>query len=65
MSREISKPFFLIFSDRPLGTPDMDHWFWREVARLRTRAIQEKVAFFPTVDKAAQAVNEMITYYQR
>jgi acyl-CoA synthetase (NDP forming) len=65
MSREISKPFFLIFSDRPLGSSDLDHWFWREVARLRTRAIQEKVAFFPTVDKAAQAVNEMINYYNR
>jgi acyl-CoA synthetase (NDP forming) len=58
-------PFFLIFSDRPLGTPDLDHWFWREVARLRTLAIEKKVAFFPNVEKAAQAVNELIDYYQR
>jgi hypothetical protein len=59
------KPFFLIFSDRPLGTAEMDHWFWREVARLRSRVIEEKVAFFPGVDKAAEAVNEIIRYYQR
>ena len=62
---QTDKPFFLIMSDRPLGSADMDHWFWREVARLRTRAIEERVAFFPTVDKAAHAVNEMIWYYQR
>ena len=65
MSKEISKPFFLIFSERPLGSPDMDHWFWREVARLRSRAIEEKVAFFGSVEKAAQAVNELINYYNR
>jgi acyl-CoA synthetase (NDP forming) len=65
MSKEITKPFFLIFSERPLGTPDMDHWFWREVARMRTRAIEEKVAFFPSVDKAAEAINEIIKYYNK
>jgi acyl-CoA synthetase (NDP forming) len=64
-ARESPKPFFLIFSERPLGIQDMDHWFWREGARLRTRAIEEKVPFFPSVDKAAQAVNELINYYQR
>jgi hypothetical protein len=41
----------------------MDHWFWREVARLRARAI--KVAFFLSVDKAAEAVNELIKFYAR
>ncbi len=65
LAKESSKPFLLIFSERPLGTPDMDHWFWREVAHLRTRAIEEKVAFFPSVDKAAEAVNEIIKYYAR
>jgi acyl-CoA synthetase (NDP forming) len=59
------KPFFTIFSERPLGAADMDHWFWREVARLRTSLIQAKIAFFPSVDKAAEAVNELIRYYKR
>jgi hypothetical protein len=58
------KPFFTIFSERPLGTADLDHWFWRETAHLRTRLIEEKVPFFPSVDKAAQATNELIRYYQ-
>jgi acyl-CoA synthetase (NDP forming) len=65
LSKESPKPFFTIFSERPLSTPDMDHWFWLEVAHLRKRLIDEKVPFFPTVDKAAQAVNELIRYYQR
>ncbi len=65
LAKESPKPFFLIFNERPLGTPDMDHWFWREVAHLRTRAIEEKVAFFPSVDKAAEAVKELIQYYAK
>ncbi len=64
LPQQTEKPFFLIFADRPLGSADLDHWFWREVARLRTRAIEEKVAFFHSVDKAAQAINEVISYYQ-
>jgi acyl-CoA synthetase (NDP forming) len=65
MSKESPKPFFTIFSERPLGTADMDHWFWRECAHLRTRLIEEKIAFFPSVDKAAEAINELIWYYQK
>jgi acetate---CoA ligase (ADP-forming) len=65
LAKRCPKPFFLIFSCRPLGTADMDHWFWREIARLRTRVLEEKVAFFATVDKAAQTVNEIVKYYRR
>ncbi len=43
----------------------MDHWFWRECAHLRSRLIEEKVPYFPSVDKAAEAINELIWYYQR
>jgi acyl-CoA synthetase (NDP forming) len=64
MSKESPKPFFAIFSERPLGTADMDHWFWRECGHLRTRLIEEKIAFFPSVDKAAEAINELIWYYR-
>jgi acetate---CoA ligase (ADP-forming) len=65
LSKESPKPFFTIFSERPLSTPDMDHWFWRETAHLRSRLIDEKIAFFPSVDKAADAINELIWYNQR
>jgi hypothetical protein len=65
LPQQMNKPFFMIFSERPLGLPDMDHWFWRETARLRSRAIEERVAFFPSVDKAAQALNEQMCYYAR
>jgi predicted CoA-binding protein len=59
------KPFFTIFSERPLSTPDLEHWFWKECAHLRQRLIEENVPFFPSVDKAAQAINEIIWYYRR
>ncbi len=65
LARETSKPFFLILSERPLGEKEMDYWLWREFAHIRTRAVQEKVAFFPNVNKAAEVVNELITYYTR
>jgi acyl-CoA synthetase (NDP forming) len=62
LHRESPKPFFLIFSERPLGIADMDYWFWREVAHLRTKIIDAGVPFFPTVDKAAEVLNAMIAY---
>ncbi len=64
LHQESPKPFFTIFDDRPLATADMDHWFWREVARLRTQLLEAKVPFFPSVDKSAEVVNELIRYYE-
>ena len=63
--RESPKPFFVIMSDRPLGIGDMENWFWREVARMRTRLVESGVPFFPGVDTAARAVKEIIGYYHR
>ena len=63
--RESPKPFFTIFAERPFSTPDLNSWFWQESARLRMRLIEEKVPFFPSVDKAAEAINELIWYYDR
>jgi acetate---CoA ligase (ADP-forming) len=65
LAKTSPKPFFVIFSERPLGINDLDYWFWRDVAALRTKLIEAKVAFFPGVDKAAEAVNELIKYYER
>ena len=65
VSKECDKPFLLIFGDRPLGTSEMDSWRWRTIAQMRTRLIEEHVPFFPTIDKAAGAVKELINYYQR
>jgi acetate---CoA ligase (ADP-forming) len=65
LHKESPKPFFAIFIGRPFGIREMDHWFWREAARLRTRLSEEKVPFFPLVVKAAEAVNELIWYYDR
>lgn len=65
LHKESPKPFFLIFNDRPIGIKEMEHWFWRETGRMRTRLVEERVPFFPSVDTAAQAINELINYYRR
>jgi acyl-CoA synthetase (NDP forming) len=63
--KESEKPFFMIFRTRPLGVPEMDHWFWSDVARMRSRLIEEGVPFFPSVDKAAEVLNAMLDYFER
>jgi acyl-CoA synthetase (NDP forming) len=61
--KESRKPFFMIFRPRPLGTAELDHWFWRDVSKMRSRLVEEGVPFFPSVDKAAEVLNAMISYY--
>jgi acyl-CoA synthetase (NDP forming) len=63
--KEGPKPFFMIFRPRPIGTPELDHWFWREVSKMRSRLVEEKVPIFPSVDKAAEVLNAMIAYHAR
>jgi len=63
--KESEKPFFMIFRTRPLGVAELDHWFWRDVSKMRSRLIEEGVPFFPGVDKAAEVLNAMIDYYER
>ena len=63
--RNTPKPFFLIFNDRPLGLTEMEHWFWQEVGRMRSKILAAGVPFFPNVDTAAKAINEQINYYRR
>jgi acyl-CoA synthetase (NDP forming) len=65
IAKEISKPFFLILSERPVGEDEMNHWLWKEFARIKSRAAHEKIAFFPTVDKAAEIIREYIHYCQK
>jgi acyl-CoA synthetase (NDP forming) len=65
LSQESPKPFFLIFNSRPLGIDEMDDERWREAGQIRTRLVKEGVPFFPSVDTAARAINELIDYYRR
>lgn len=63
--KESRKTFFMIFRPRPLGAAELDHWFWRDVSKMRSRLIGEGVPFFPSVDKAAEVLNAMISYRTR
>lgn len=59
------KPLLVICAERSLGITEMDSWRYRTFASLRTRLIEERIPFFPTVNQAAQAVTELIDYYQK
>lgn len=63
--KEISKPILMIFDERSPGITEADSWNYQTRAQLRTELVQDKMPFFPSVDEAAKAVNEVIRYYQR
>ena len=65
LHKESPKPFFVIFIGRPFGIKEMDYWLWREAAKLRTQMVEAKVPFFPHVNIAAQAIKELIWYYDK
>ncbi len=65
VSKEGQKPILVIFDERSPGEAESDSWNYKTRAHLRSRLIEEKVPFFPSVDEAARAVRELITYYQK
>jgi acyl-CoA synthetase (NDP forming) len=65
ISQEGEKPLLIIFDERSPGINDMDSYIHRTRAELRTLLVKEGLPFFPSVDEAARAVNELITYYRR
>jgi hypothetical protein len=63
--KETSKPILMIFDERSPGMAEAESWNYRTRAQMRTELVQDKMPFFPSVDEAAKAVNEVIRYYQR
>jgi len=63
--KETSKPILMIVDERSPGITEADSWNYETRAQLRTELVQDKMPFFPSVDEAAKAVNEVIGYYQR
>ncbi|MCG6534713.1 MAG: hypothetical protein L7F78_08505, partial [Syntrophales bacterium LBB04] len=64
LRNEISKPLLIVFDERSPGITEADSWNYKTRAQLRTELVQEKMPFFPSVDEAAKAVNEVIWYNQ-
>jgi acyl-CoA synthetase (NDP forming) len=63
--RGSQKGFAVVFTPRPMGAADMDHWRWKGFAEARTRMLNEKIASFATVSDAAKAIDRLINYYQQ
>lgn len=65
IKKECDKPFLVIFDERSPGKDEMDHYNYRTRAELRSLLVKEGLPFFPSVDEAAKAVRELITYFRR
>jgi acetyltransferase len=65
IGKECGKPFLVIFDERSIDIEGMDSYIHRTRAELRTLLVKEGLPFFPSVDEAAKAINELITYYRR
>ena len=65
IGKNCQKPFLIVFDERSVGIKEMDSYIYKTRAELRTRLVKEGLPFFPGVDEAAKAVNELITYYRR
>lgn len=63
--RQSDKPFLVIFDERSPGVTEMESYIYRTRADMRTMLLKENLPFFPSVDEAARAVNELISYYCR
>jgi acyl-CoA synthetase (NDP forming) len=58
------KPLIAVLGERGIGSNEMDNWRWRLLAEIRTRFIEAKMPFFPTVSRAVHALRRLINYYQ-
>lgn len=65
VSKQAKNPIMVIFDERSVGNLEEGDWNYTTRAHLRSRLVEEKVPFFPSVDEAAKAVSELIAYYQR
>jgi len=65
VKKESDKPLLIVFDERSTGITEANSWNYQTRAQLRTLLVQEKIAFFPSTEEAARAVNEVIKYYQR
>jgi len=59
------KPLVIVLGDRSLGIEEMDNWRWRLFAELRTQIRDAHIAFYPTIDRAARAIRELVSYYSK
>ena len=65
IKKESSKPFLLIYSNRPIGIKQLEGWEDRRHAELKTKLVEAGVPFFASVPHAAKAVREMMNFYAR
>lgn len=59
------KPLVLVIGDRSIGIREFDNWRWKLFADMRTKLVEAKVPFFPTIGRAARAIKETIEYNKR
>jgi len=59
------KPMLAVVPDKSLGGEEFDDWKWKMLCRLRSKLLELKIPFYPTIGRAARAAFKMADYYGR
>jgi len=57
------KPLLAVVANRPMGGAEYDHWAWKVMCEVRTKLIEAKIPFFPSMTRAASAAKKAADYY--
>ncbi|RJQ77867.1 MAG: hypothetical protein C4519_12575 [Desulfobacteraceae bacterium] len=59
------KPMLAVVPDKSLGCEEFADWKWELLCRLRSKLLELRVPFYPTVGRAARAAWKMADYFAR
>ncbi|MBN1382679.1 MAG: CoA-binding protein [Deltaproteobacteria bacterium] len=62
---ECGKPFAMVFGEQGLTADNHGDWHWKVLAEARSHLINAGVAIYPTLHRAATALNKVREYYSR
>jgi acyl-CoA synthetase (NDP forming) len=57
------KPVVCVVEDGEVGPVQMQSWKWRGIAETRTQLVNQGIAVFPAVERAARAVKRLVDYW--
>ncbi len=63
VKKENSKPLLTVVGDKSSGI-DYDDWSLKAISEARTRLIEAKIPFYPTMGRAARAAKKLVDYYR-
>lgn len=59
------KPLLAVVAEKGLGIDDYDNWSWKAMCEVRTKLIETRIPFYPTIGRAARAARKLVEYYEK